>query len=262
MKQTQHIIHYAAVSHKGKVREKNQDNFCCADMAAVFDSAGGAELISGIVESAVIPSFAVFDGMGGEQRGEVASQLATETFRAACANVAVEQNKEALLSDVCAKMNASVCAFSSENLLRRMGTTAAILLFDSEYAYVCNVGDSRIYLHERRLLARGGLTQISLDHSQKGVTGRKAPLTQYVGVPENEFIIEPYIVKWPLRSGSRWLICSDGLTDMVSDKEILKLLSAKGDVSVCARRLLETALAAGGKDNVTIILLEVQGEQK
>jgi protein phosphatase len=233
-------------------------------VAARFDAEDSVPLVQGTIDLAslaggsAMPCFAVFDGMGGEQQGEVASRIAAEALRDACASGSAEGDPEVFLTSVCQHMNDAVCAYARENGIRRMGTTAVLLAFREQTAFVCNVGDSRAYVLRPSFWFSRHLEQLSCDHSQKGASVGKAPLTQYIGIPADEFIIEPSIVALPLREGTRWLLCSDGLSDMVPEKAIAKALSATGDLGVCANRLLGAALDAGGRDNVTIIICELR----
>jgi protein phosphatase len=158
-------------------------------------------------------------------------------------------------------MNDAVCTYARENGVRRMGTTVVLLAMQGTEAYVCNVGDSRAYLlRASSWWCPRRLEQVSRDHSQSGVSTGKAPLTQYLGIPTDEFVIEPLITRLPLQDKDRWLLCSDGLTDMVPEKVLARVLATTGDIGVCASKLLDAALGAGGRDNVTIIICEIEKE--
>jgi protein phosphatase len=102
------------------------------------------------------------------------------------------------------------------------------------------------------------LTKLSVDHVHEAAPGKKAPLTQCLGVPESEFTIEPYIAKGFFLDKERYLLCSDGLTDMVSDDEICSALSKEMGVKDIAETLLNKALENGGADNITIIICETK----
>jgi len=105
------------------------------------------------------------------------------------------------------------------------------------------------------------LTQISLDHSQAGVTDKKPPLTQNLGIPESEFVIQPYIAVGAYSIGDIYLICSDGLTDMVSDNEIQATLKMGSTLAESANVLINKALDSGGYDNITIILSQLHKQK-
>ena len=135
-----------------------------------------------------------------------------------------------------------------------MGTPAAILYFYFEKVYICNVGDSRIYQ-----IKNGNIMQLSKDHVVNIVNEKTKPaLTQNLGIPEEEMKIEPYISKCNCNMGDKFLICSDGLTDMVSEEAILQIVNQHKNVKEIVEELLETALENGGKDNTTIIVCEVK----
>jgi protein phosphatase len=78
-----------------------------------------------------------------------------------------------------------------------------------------------------------------------------------LGIPETEFVIEPYITKASFKSGEKYLICSDGLTDMVSEDKISNIMAEVNNLTDCADALLNEALEAGGNDNITLILCEL-----
>lgn len=109
------------------------------------------------------------------------------------------------------------------------------------------------------------ITQLSIDHAQKGNLLRKGPLTQYLGIPEEEMILEPYIGTGSIKKGTRYLICSDGVTDMLRDKSLLDIVSEKGlggernienRLVKVVRTLYEEIMRYGAVDNATIVLCE------
>ena len=89
----------------------------------------------------------------------------------------------------------------------------------------------------------------------------KAPLTQYLGMPEEQQVLEPFVTEIEHKEGYRYLLCSDGVTDMLSDQEIREILSQNNSLSETVQNLLEQALQKGGRDNVTIVLCEVQKQE-
>lgn len=154
-------------------------------------------------------------------------------------------------------MNEAVCRYSRENRISSMGTTMALLSFSEKAIYACNLGDSRIYRH-----FQGKLQQISTDHVISGKMLGKAPLTQYLGFQEENMALEPSIVEIGYQTGSSYLICSDGVTDMLSDEEIQEILSKTGTAEEKVEELLEMALSRGGRDNVTMILAQINGYEE
>lgn len=252
-------IEYAYTSHIGNVRGNNEDNFWCCGATMKADNQGTEGVIAGKAAQSQAPLLAVFDGMGGESCGEVAAFLAAE----ACGKhyqdhrSGLKKQPEQFLDQVCQSMNQAVCGYSTENRIRTMGTTTVMLAMSEEAAYACNVGDSRLYQADD-----DGFRQISTDHVLKGGPFGKAPLTQYVGIPEDHMGLEPYICRLDCRPGTRYLLCSDGMTDMLSDGEIADILTREIPVQEAVEILLERALKKGGRDNVTIILCEIKDEER
>lgn len=245
-------ICYAIACDKGKARVINQDNFWCLGKYLKAENKGLAQTESGGVPSETNPAFAVFDGMGGEQYGEAAAYIAAYTF-GKLRNEAKPSDPEKFLIDACRKMNNNITAYADKRHADCVGTTAAVLMCGDKKIYACNVGDSKIYRYHG-----GNLTQISKDHVLDIYKDRKPPLVQFLGVPETEFIIEPHTAREAYSCGDYYLICSDGLTDMLSADEIKDILSENKDVKICVDTLLAGALSRGGKDNITIILCKIQ----
>lgn len=242
-----YTVTYSCLSHVGRVRSSNQDNFFCAGDIRPL-SILTTEPVCGTVSLTENALFAVFDGMGGEEKGEVASLIA-----AGCAESCDISGDEPLqaLGRICTNANSTICAYAEENGGLSMGTTAAMLLLSSDGITLCNIGDSRIFR-----LCKGELSQISRDHLGVPVFQKKPPLTQYLGISDESLTIEPYFSVGALIDRDRYLICSDGLTDHVSNDDIAKILA--GPIKDAAPLLAESALSGGGKDNVTVIALEIR----
>lgn len=149
-------------------------------------------------------------------------------------------------------MNARICSYGENNSAKGMGTTVVMLAFGKKGVYLSNVGDSKAFLHNST-----GLSQISCDHVVN-LSGRsKPPLSQCLGISPDEFVIKPHLAMSEYSALNRYLICSDGLTDMVSPEEIEAIMSEKKPVQETAEALMKTALFNGGTDNITIILCEL-----
>ena len=251
-------IEYAYACHMGKVRNNNEDNFWCCGETLAEEHQGIDHVGTGCVPQSDLPLLAVFDGMGGESCGEVASYLAAQS----CGDF-YRKNKRKLredprnfLEEACAEMNRAVCGYSRENRIQSMGTTAALLAFGRDGVFGCNLGDSRIYQ------ARNGqFRQISSDHVLGGMMFGKAPLIQFVGIPEESMKLEPSIVREESAAGIRYLICSDGITDMLADGEIADILAIEVPVEETVGILLDRALKKGGRDNATLILCEIKEKE-
>lgn len=250
-------IEYAYTSHMGKLRENNEDNFWCCGDSLRADNKGLEEVRGGTILQTEKPLLAVFDGMGGESCGEIAAFLAADACGRHYRQYSVETapgKVEDFLVESCRNMNQAVCAYAAENRIGSMGTTVAMMGFDRDAIVACNLGDSRIYQSYP-----GSFLQISTDHVMKNITFGKAPLTQYIGIPEGTITLEPSVIRVDAFCGVRYLLCSDGVTDMLTDKEIREILDdEESDVKEAVERLLARALEKGGRDNVTIILCEIQ----
>lgn len=245
----QYKILYACVSHPGKVRRTNQDNFICDGRYMELDGSDLTFPLYGVRTTSEAPLFGVFDGMGGEQCGEVAAHIAAKL----ASSLTVKGNGMEQLAAFCTEANQAICERSTELGLRSTGTTAAMLLF-SQKPILCNIGDSRVFRFRR-----GELEQLSVDHICPAPFGRKPPLSQSLGMPADEIRIEPYFLKSNYVNGDLYLICSDGLTDMLTNEEISGILAFE-DVEKAATQLLDKALEKGGIDNTTIILCRVEKE--
>ncbi len=245
------LLEYACVSHTGKCRSNNQDNFFCVDAYLNSDNIGTKEIIHNTIDVNARRAFCVFDGMGGEYKGEIAAFLASK--RASDFNVPNISSQDSVkdLLGFCKRANNDICKYAKDNNIPSMGTTAAILLFDKRGIYLCNIGDSKIFR-----FSNGGLEQLSEDHLGIAAYGLKPPLSQNLGIPEDELIIEPYTASGYYNVSDKYLICSDGLTDMVTKEVIADVLRSKS-AEEAAKALLEEALKNGGKDNITLIVVEI-----
>lgn len=241
-------IHYSCLSHIGNVRSINQDNFICDGRYMDMGDTPIEFPLCGTKTSKDISVFGIFDGMGGEECGEIASYIASK----AATEIAIGKDATADLSRFCHKANNDICDYATLHEVSAMGTTAAMLAFTEKEVVLCNIGDSKIFR-----LCNGTLEQISMDHVAVAAFGVKPPLSQNLGIPPNELVIDPYIARGPYNGGDIYLICSDGLTDMVSVDEITEVL-ASNPIEAAITQLLEKALANGGKDNTTIILCKIE----
>jgi serine/threonine protein phosphatase PrpC len=238
------VVTWGSATDTGRVRARNED--------AVLAQA---------------PVFLVADGMGGHLGGEVASQMTVDTFREILGRpTLVAADIPALLQDAneAIRLRARVDPAVSD-----MGTTAVGLAMVTEdggdYWLAFNVGDSRIYR-----LQGGVLHQITVDHSYVQdlvAAGRIAPeearthperniVTRVLGVQDHPV---PDFWVFPPEPGERFLICSDGLTGELDDDVLAHLLSVDAPPFELARLLVETANRAGGRDNISVIVVDVAG---
>jgi len=208
------------------------------------------------------PFFAVADGMGGAKAGEVASGLAVKVFEE---EEESQEPAEAQLSRILQEANRRIFELSTDDESRRgMGTTlTAAKVHDSDVS-LAHVGDSRAYR-----LRDGTLEQITKDHSlvaELERSGQISPeaaehhpqrsiITRALG-PEPDVEVDTYTV--PGRPGDVFLLCSDGLTSMVSDDEVASILRGADDLEAAAAELVRAANQSGGKDNITVVLFSLE----
>lgn len=244
----------ACGSSRGKIRVRNEDNFYFNRMTRMPETEDCMPPLFSVPASAAV-CCGVFDGIGGAADGQVASCVAARSFQSDCELI---ENRgalsEALLKQMVEHMNDAVCIAARRDV-SDMGTTAAMLGICENAAYICNVGDSRVYRF------RGGvLKQLSVDHAAAVppfLEGKHKPaLSQWIGIPPEEMQLVPHIARSTVESGDIYLLCSDGLTDMVTDDGIAALLRAGGDAGTTAQRLIDAALAGGGRDNITVIVMK------
>lgn len=243
-------ILFSCISHIGKCRSVNQDNFLCNGQYMKLDNSEVVFPLEGEIQSENYPVvLGIFDGMGGEECGEVAAYIAAKNFAESILSKDIVSDLKKIYFDT----NEKICDYIIKNKLSSMGTTAATLVFSNKEIILSNIGDSKIFLFSDKKLA-----QISVDHIiTSSLGGGKSPLTQNLGIPTTELMIEPYIAQGCYNNGDIYLICSDGLTDMVTFEEILSVLSNTKFENI-SNVLLEKALANGGKDNITLIVCKVK----
>lgn len=251
----------AAASHPGLRREENEDSYC-------------VRLDLGL--------FLVADGMGGHAAGEIASKLAVDTIEAFLADtktsdvnrtwpfpidpsISLDQNR---LKAAFRLANRRIAQAMDDNeALRGMATTAAALLFGTAHEpAIAHVGDSRIYVWRQ-----GQLQQVTQDHSwvseqvRAGIMSeadaRRHPwrnvVTRALAGGDDPDVD---VASLPVQSGDRFLICSDGLSSVVTNDTIEDSLSAHQDLDTMCQTLIAAANAAGGPDNITVAILQVDVE--
>lgn len=193
----------------------------------------------------------VADGMGGHRAGECASSTAANAFLLNAQTLATPDSLVPFLKGI----NRSIFDASSEDMgLRGMGTTIAGIICNAESLLWFNVGDSKVFRFRD-----GFMRQLSVDDlAAKGfITGASKPgLTQALGGGSRFIGIEPHIGTEPVVDGWRYLICSDGLTDVVSATAIEEMISESDEETV--QTLLDTTLKRGASDNVSIIMITVK----
>ena len=206
--------------------------------------------------------FIVADGMGGHKAGDYASKVTVEIMQQEVAN-SLEKNPTLILKKAIETANEVIRRCAAENPdLEGMGTTVVAATCMGHYLQIANVGDSRLYIVNKK-----EIRQITRDHSlveemvRMGGLDRagarnhpdKNIITRAVGANN---VIEPDFFTVELKEGDIVLMCSDGLTNMLEDEEIRMLLGGARDIVEKAVELVEAANENGGRDNISVILLE------
>lgn len=208
------------------------------------------------------PLFVVADGMGGHAGGEVASEIAVSVIAAR----APQHVDSQALGEAVRAANTEIIRASQDGRGREgMGTTATAALLEGERLVIAQVGDSRAYL-----LHQGRLQQITRDHSlvadmidagqlteeEARVHPQRSVITRALG---SDPTTQPDLYEINVEAGDRLLLCSDGLSGMVSDQDIEEVMHSTRDPQRCANTLVDEAIAAGGHDNVTAIVVDIVG---
>jgi len=232
-----HMYPHAALTNVGRVRDHNEDSILAAP-----------------------PLFIVADGLGGHEAGEIASHIAVEQVQA---NAPLTPDVNALMRAV-KKANSAIIKAAQEHIGRQgMGTTMTAAIIKDGRAVFTQVGDSRAYL-----LRSGRLTQVTEDHSvvatmvrsgsispaEARVHPQRNVITRALGSDPN-LLVDTY--EYETLRGDRWLLCSDGLFGPVNDAEIEEVLKKEIDPSRCAEKLIELANDAGGNDNISAIIIDI-----
>jgi serine/threonine protein phosphatase PrpC len=248
----------------GLVRPVNEDAFVVADLT------GG-----GILEAQRMASFevgergvllAVSDGMGGHQAGEIASALVVQSLRDAIASQPSNESPDALLEKATIVANRDVWSSAHSPGRERMGATLTAVFIHGKAAYFAEVGDSRAYL-----LRGGQIVQLTHDQSyvqllvDTGVISRESAqqsgkshvILQAMGQQPD---VSVAMGKLDLRHLDCLILCSDGLSNKVTDSEIRGVLLTSSRLDEACNRLVQVAKKRGGEDNITAIVAGVRGD--
>lgn len=208
------------------------------------------------------PLFAVADGMGGHEAGEVASEIAINTL----SDLAPEHADADALARAVVAANLNVIKAPREGVGREgMGTTLTAAILEGERLIIAQVGDSRAYL-----LHQGSLQQLTRDHSlmadmieagqlteeEARVHPNRSVITRAIGSDPH---MQPDLYELNVDTGDRILLCSDGITTMLEDRDVEQILARASSPQECADNLVQAALDAGGYDNATAIIIDVEG---
>jgi PPM family protein phosphatase len=207
------------------------------------------------------PFFAVADGMGGAKAGEVASAAAIEVFQGEAES---SEAAESQLARIVREANRRIHALAvSDESLRGMGTTLTAAKITGDQVSLAHVGDSRAYL-----LRNGELEQLTRDHSLVAELERSGQITPEAAEhhpqrsiitralgPEPDVEVDTYTIAG--RDGDIFMICSDGLTSMISDEEVSSILRSAAGLDDAAEALVRAANQSGGRDNITVVLFRL-----
>ena len=242
----------------GRARNQNEDNFFFKKKRLSGKNKGLKSPLKfkGSTDDVVL--FAVFDGMGGEAKGEESSYLASEVFAAEAKRLEdlVIDGKEFFIN-TCTLASQAISRKARESQVRTMGTTVAALYFPQDEVYACNVGDSKAFR-----IRHGQMTQISQDHTDErlmstmGVT-KKPVLLQYLGIAEESMIVDPFVSKGDLQTDDRYVLCSDGVTDVCSPAEIYDAVKRFDRPEDAVKEILSAVLKKDGADNATLIVVKI-----
>ncbi|WP_242824368.1 PP2C family protein-serine/threonine phosphatase [Lachnoanaerobaculum saburreum] len=260
-----YTLNAALISDIGKKRVENQDNFCF-DTFINMNKAKSVRLKS---QNFALPeAYAIMDGMGGEKLGAQASLEAAGFFSNIKKNISEllqrlnADERERVFYSLIHSMNEKVCQMAIKNHVKQSGTTFCAIFLIENRAYIVSVGDSKIFL------IRNGkaVWQNESDAINTAIVenGRKkwikGGLSQFLGMDTKEYELIPHIKELNLKPDDKFLLCSDGLTDYVSPDEIGRtvkenLMENSMDI------LLNLALKRGGRDNITILRLDIKRKE-
>jgi protein phosphatase len=268
-------LRVGVISVRGNYREHNEDNYYVPGRRPVqADISDGSDEIGAMT---LEPSnlFIVADGMGGQQAGEKASLMAVELIPRAIARRLTSEEREPrqiqeAIREAVAEVNSEILGSSGlVTEYSNMGTTVVLAQFQHDRVFVAGIGDSRAYR-----LRDGVLEQLTKDHSLADalldagtITAEELPnhkfknvLYLYLGSKDARSGPEDFRIL-DVRPGDRFLLASDGLTGVVPDETLAKVLSTVGDPQRAAVMLKDKALENDSKDNVTCLIIHVVSEQ-
>jgi serine/threonine protein phosphatase PrpC len=258
------VVRAAGLTDQGRVRQANEDAFFLADIGAQQPWSGPEPVVWSVGQHGIL--LAVSDGMGGAAAGEVASALSLEKLlEGMCATCNDGGNDVDRLRRVIEQASRQVRSAAKRPDRQGMGATLTAVFVRDRTAFIAEVGDSRAYL-----LRQGNICQVTHDQSYVQLlvdaglmtpeeaehSPRRNIVLQAMGQDKDVIVA---LGKLALLRGDRLLLCSDGLSGMLDDAQIRQLASAPIPVEQACEALVQAANAAGGKDNITVIIAEVEG---
>lgn len=251
------LLKSSCSSFIGNGRNNNEDNFYFNNKHLSVNNTGLKNPIKCKKETSDPVVFAVFDGLGGECNGEQASCLASEVFTKEYKTLEeLAMSGKEFMYTVCEKANTAVNELREKQHLTSMGTTVAAIYFNEDEAVACNVGDSKIFrIRNKQML------QISEDHTDEKIMStigvcKKPVLLQYIGISDTDMTLEPYISKGDVQLGDIYVLCTDGVTDVLDASEIYEIV-CNNSAEESVRQLLAQVNKKDGGDNATVIVIKV-----
>lgn len=256
-----------AASCIGHVRSENEDNFYLSGGTFINrDSGANADYETAGNSGMLMDVYAVCDGMGGEARGDLACRIAIEALSSLHGEYMSGQKcmPAVFVKRFVERANSAIVAKAHELSVERIGTTYAMACIIDNKAFISNIGDSRVYHY-----SEGALAQISRDHTelqylvdigeitqaQAARRNDKHALSKYLGM-EVEGELTPFFGRVvDLKAGDVLFLCSDGITDMLYDIELLRLIKKYDNAQEICRVAVESALDLGGYDNTTCVVI-------
>lgn len=246
-------LEVSARSDRGRIRQNNEDMLLVNDRCVRDDVC----VTTIRMEQDGRAILAVADGLGGHASGEIASEMAIRSlshfFSALPSGLTVRDLRREFQEWLeCIHREVNTDGRKDVAHLNGMGTTLVALFFYEGMVFWINCGDSRLYRFRGQVLSR-----VSTDHSLREVTGRMCEshiIVNCIGAGAANCYIDFMDITDCVFDGDRFMLCSDGLSDMCTDEELEGLLCNGSD----AGKLVDTALAEGGKDNISVVLAEVR----
>jgi len=245
------FMKYGIKSHKGMVREINEDSY-----NVIFNS------------SKMAVAFILADGMGGHSAGEVASKMAVDYISSSLESIfdnLREENIETTMREIIEKANDIIYQKSSEpGPYFGMGTTLLMAIFLGKKLYVIHIGDSRAYLmrdgvikqlttdhsYVEELIKNGSITRVEAEHHPQ-----KHIITRALGCFQS---VDTDISSFDILHNDIFILCTDGLTNMLSDDKIKSIVEKHEDPQLACTELVEEANTNGGIDNITVVIIRCE----
>ena len=248
----------------GVVRKTNEDAFVIADLTG--GSLFGEPKVTRFEVGKRGVLLAVSDGMGGHQAGEVASALVIESLKRSMAEGCEPSSCDELMEKAAARANREVWEASHHPGREHMGATLTAVFVRDKTAHIAEVGDSRAYLvragHVRQVTRDQSYVQFLLDSG--GLSPEQAKESQLRNVILQAMGLTPNVKvalgRLELRQQDCFVLCSDGLTNKVTDEELREVILTSRRLDAACVRLIELANKRGGEDNITVILAGVGGD--